>query len=89
MSPYDILKVLVEKVILPKYPFLEIESIDSEINSRTRVYNITFLTSKPMDLPLEYEVYQQTKRLFKMAAIDSGMNYKPSEIDVWFKDKKI
>lgn len=88
MSPYDILKVLVEKVILPKYPFLEIESIDSELNHRTRVYNITFLTSKPMDLPLEYEVYLQIKRLFKMAAIDSGANYQPSEIEVWFKDKK-
>lgn len=88
-SPYEILRVLVEKVILTKYPFLEIESIDSELNNRKRIYNITFLTTKPMDLPLEYEIYIETKRLFKMAAIDTGTDYKPSEIEVWFKDKKV
>jgi hypothetical protein len=45
-SPYDILQNMVEKIILPKYPTIELSDVDSLFLGGRRYYDVRFITKK-------------------------------------------
>ena len=84
-SPYDIIKTFVERIILPKYPFLELHDIDSFTLSNNREYDVRFLTKRKLDQEVQMEIDTDVKSLFKMASLDEVERYTKNKICVWFK----
>ena len=86
-SPYDILRTLIERIILPKYQTLSIESIDSYLLTANREYDVRFYTTKKIPPEVQEEIDTEVKTLFKMAGLDEVENgrYENNIIAVWFK----
>lgn len=84
-SPYDIIRILVEKVILPKYPFLEIADIDSFRLSNSREYDVRFHTKQKLEPTIQAEIFDDVKSLFLMAGLNEKEFIHPNKINVWFK----
>lgn len=86
-SPYDIIRAMVERLIIPKYPFLKIHDIDSYNLTRRREYDVRFIVKKMPDADVQVEIDQEVRSLFKMAGLDEMENDKgsPNVIYVWFK----
>lgn len=86
-SPYDIIRIMIEKIILPKYPKLKIDSIDSMNFGDRREYDVRIRVPKKLSPEIQMEIDTELKKIFKMASldvVDSGKNY-PNSIAVWFK----
>jgi len=86
-SPYDILKNMVEKIILPKYPTIELSDVDSLFLGSRRYYEVRFITKKELDVETQEEIDSEIKTLFKMASLDQPDRgyFNPSIIKTWFK----
>lgn len=69
-SPYDIIRTLVEKVLIPKYPMIKIHDIDSYRLTGRREYDVRFITEKKLDSETQMEIDTELKELFRMAALD-------------------
>ena len=87
MSPYDIIRRLVESFILPKYPELKIKDIDSYALTNNREYDVRFQVRKKLPLETQQEIDTEVKTLFRMAGLDEVEQgrYKRNRIQVWFK----
>lgn len=87
MSPYDIIRKLVESLILPKYPELKIHDIDSYFLTNNREYDVRFTVRKKLPLETQQEIDTEVKTLFKMAGLDEVEKgkYGRNKIQVWFK----
>ena len=87
MSPYDIIKRMVESIILPKYPELKFHDIDSYPTPHSREYSLRFRTRKKLPAEVQVQINEDVKSLFKMAGLDEAENvkYRPNTIKVWFK----
>lgn len=87
-SPYDIIRKLVEKIILPKYPFLKLKDIDSYALTNYTEYDVRFLTSEPLESDVQMEIDTEVKTLFKMVGLDNVERYTKNKICVWFKQPR-
>lgn len=84
-SPYDIIKMLVEKVILLKYPFLKLKDIDSYVLTNNRIYDVRFIVKTKPEPQIQQEIDTEMKNLFKLASLDEKERYLRNKIMVWFK----
>lgn len=86
-SPYDIIRTLVERIILPKYPDLKIHDIDSYGLTSRRAYDVRFISKKKPDAETQVEIDKEVTTLFKMAGLDEVETgrYNPNTILTWFK----
>ena len=56
---------MVERIIIPKYKTLSIESIDSYVLTRNREYDVRFYTTKKIPPEVQEEIDTEVKTLFK------------------------
>jgi len=84
-SAYDIIRNLIEKIIIPKYPFLKIGDIDSYILTNFREYDVRLITPKKLEPEVQMEIDSEIKSLFKMASLDEVEKYQKNKIVTWFK----
>lgn len=84
-SPYDIIRNLIERVILPKYPFLKLYDIDSYYLTNNREYDVRFITTKKLSPLVQEEIDTDVKNLFKMAGLDEVERYTRNKVATWFK----
>lgn len=84
-SPYDIIKNMVERIILPKYPFLKLKDIDSFALTNLREYDVRFITKTKLEPEVQMEIDTEMKNLFKMAGLDEKERHLRNKICVWFK----
>lgn len=87
-SPYDIIRGFVEKIIIPKYPFLKLETIDSFVLTNYREYDIRFEVKKKLDPKVQTEIDSDIKDLFRMASLDEKERWLKNRIKTWFKTPK-
>ena len=87
MSPYDILTNLIEKLILPNYPDLKLDSVDSMILGNRRSYDVRIRTPKRLEPEIQMKIDTDIKNLFKMASLDQQErnNFSKNNIVTWFK----
>ena len=87
MSPYDIIRRLIETILLPKYPELKIKDIDSFALTNNREYDVRFQVRKKLPLETQEEIDSEVKTLFRMAGLDEieQGRYRRNKIQVWFK----
>jgi len=85
MNPENILRQLVERVILPKYPFLKLHDIDSYNLTQYREYDVRFITRKKLDEELQMEIDTEIKNLFTMAGLDDIKKHHRNKVLTWFK----
>jgi len=84
-SPYDIIRNLIEKIVIPKYPFLKLEDVDSFYLTNYREYDVRFITPKKLDPEVQMEIDSEIKSLFKMVSLDEVERYQKNKIATWFK----
>lgn len=84
-SPYDIIRIFVDKIIIPKYPFLKLDTIDSFALTNFREYDIRFITKKKLEPEVQMEIDNDVKDLFRMASLDEKERYLKNKIMTWFK----
>ena len=82
---YDILKRLIERIILPKYPFLKLKDIESFYLTNFEEYDVRFITKEKIDPEIQTQIDTEVKSLFKMASLDEVERYTKNKICVWFK----
>ena len=87
MSPYDIITNLVQKFILPKYPNLKLDSVDSMILGNRRSFDVRIRTPRRLEPKIQMEIDSEIKNLFKMASLDTKEreNFTRNNIVTWFK----
>lgn len=84
-SPYDIIRMFVERIILPKYPFLRLYDVDSYNLTNNRIYDVRFITKTKPEPEIQQEIDIEIKNLFKLASLDEKERYLRNKIMVWFK----
>ena len=84
-SPYDVLRIMIEKIILPKYPFLKIHEIDSWPLTNHREYDVRLITKKKLEPEIQMEIDSEIKNLFKLASLDVKERYTRNKVVTWFK----
>ena len=83
----DIIKRLLENIIIPKYPSLEIHDIDSFQLVDKRIYDVRFIVKEKLPSEIQQEIDSEVKLLFKMAGLEKieEDGYERNKIKVWFK----
>ena len=81
----NILKTLIERIILPKYPFLKLKEIDNYYLSNHTTYDVRFITPKKVEASIQQEIDTELKNLFKMAGLDEKERYTRNKLMAWFK----
>ena len=78
---------MVERIILPKYQTLSIESIDSYLLTANREYDVRFYTTRKIPPEVQEEIDTEVKNLFKMAGLDEyeDRRNRRNIVAVWFK----
>lgn len=82
---YDILKRLIERIILPKYPFLKLKDIESYYLTNFEEYDVRFITKEKIDPEIQTQIDTEVKSLFKMASLDLKKRALRDKVLVWFK----
>lgn len=83
---YKQIRVLIEKVILVKYPFLKLKDIDSYHLTNNEEFDVYFITKTKLDPDIQENIDQDVKNIFKMASLDTkGKGPLKDKILVWFK----
>ena len=82
---YDILKRLIERIILPKYPFLKLKDIESFYLTNFEEYDVRFITKEKIDPEIQTQIDTEVKSLFKMASLDLKKRALRDKVLVWFK----
>lgn len=85
MKKNEILRRLVDRVIIPKYPFLKLDKIDDFHLSQQNEYDVRFITKKKLDAETQTEIDTEIKNLFTMAGLDDIQKYKRDTVVTWFK----
>lgn len=70
-------------LILPKYPFLTLDRVDTYSITDIRVFDVRFITKKTLEAQLQMEIDTEIKNLFKM--IGAGEKNVRFSIHSWFK----
>ena len=88
----NIFEMLIDKIIIPKYPFLELFDIkkpSESINPMATVFYTIFTTSKELDYRTVKEIQNDVNDLFKSAGF-STYNYRDYHygVRVEIRDKK-
>ena len=81
----NILKTLIEKIILPKYPFLKLKEIDNYYLTNYTTYDVRFMTPKKLEPSIQQEIDSELKNLFIMAGLDEKERWLRNRIKTWFK----
>jgi hypothetical protein len=81
----NILRTLVERIIIPKYPFLKLYDIDSFWNPNYEEYDVRFKTLKKLTPEVQQEIDSEVKKLFTMAGLDEKERHLRNKVMVWFK----
>jgi len=81
----NILKTLIERIIIPKYPFLKLKEIDNYYLTNHTTYDVRFITPKKIDASIQQEIDTELKNLFKMAGLDEIERYSRNKLMAWFK----
>lgn len=81
----NILKTLIERIIIPKYPFLKLKEIDNYYLTNHTTYDVRFITPKKIDASIQQEIDTELKNLFKMAGLDEKERHTRNKLMVWFK----
>lgn len=85
MSPYEIIRIMVERIVIPKYPFLKLHNIESYYLTNNEEYDVRFITPKKLEPEVQMEIDSEVKNLFKMAGLDEKKRHLRNKICVWFK----
>jgi len=85
MNTEEIIRKLVERVILPKYPFLKLYQIDSYNLTQLKEYDVRLITKKRLDEKMQMEIDTEIKNLFTMAGLDSIERFQRNKVVTWFK----
>lgn len=85
MSPYEVIRTMVDRIIIPKYPFLKLYDIDSYFLTNNEEYDVRFITPKKLEPEIQMEIDTEVKNLFKMAGLDEKKRYLRNKICVWFR----
>lgn len=75
----SLFKSLIERIIIPKYPFLELHSMQGpseSINQLATVFYTVFTTSIPLDYTMVKEIKHEVSNLFKSAGFSMYSNKK-------------
>ena len=84
-SPYDIIRRLIEAIIIPKYP--EIESIgyvDSDNLGGVRMYSVGLIMRDYVEPTLQTKIHEEMQNLFMMASLDKDNGFKKDFIMTYF-----
>lgn len=86
-SKYNIIRTMVEKLILPQYPSLKIFKIDSYNLTQNVEYDVYLTTPKKLEKEDQMKIDTEIKNFFKMAGLDvvEQNKHKKNNILVWFK----
>ena len=79
----DILKRMIETIIVPKYPDIEEVSVESTFFRGMRRYGVLVLT-KTTDYPVEDKISDEIETLFKMASLNEKQINGRDYIDISF-----
>jgi len=79
----DILKRMIETIIMPKYPDIEEVSVESTFFRGMRRYGVLVLT-KTTDYPVEDKISDEIETLFKMASLNEKQINGRDYIDISF-----
>jgi len=79
----DILKRMIETIIMPKYPDIEEVSVESTFFRGMRRYGVLVLT-KTNDYPVESKISDEIETLFKMASLNEKQINGRDYIDISF-----
>lgn len=86
---YNIIRTLLERFILPKYPFLKLKEIDSYVFSFRGDHNIQFsirfIVPKKIPMDIQEEIDTEVQSLFKLSNLDKIDENTTGEINIWFK----
>jgi hypothetical protein len=66
----ELFKILINKTVIPKYPFLELDFIkkpSESINPVATVFYVEFTTSEPLDYTMVKQIKHDVNHLFKTA----------------------
>ena len=85
MSPFEVIRTMVDRIIIPKYPFLKLYDIDSYFLTNNEEYDVRFITQKKLEPEIQMEIDTEVKNLFKMAGLDEKKRYLRNKICVWFR----
>jgi hypothetical protein len=87
MSEYkekeDILKRMIETIVVPKYPKIEDVIISSDFFRGMRRYGVLVLT-KTTDYPIQRKIGDEIETLFKMASLNEKQINGRDYVDVSF-----
>ena len=85
MNTEEILRKLIERVILPKYPFLKLYKIDSYHLTQLTEYDVRLITKKKLDENMQMDIDTEIKNLFTMAGLDNIDRHSRNKVVTWFK----
>ena len=66
----NVIKKMIEQIVIPKYPELELSKVFSEFRRGVRVYIVTLNNYSDYDLTTRAKINEEIKTLFKMASLD-------------------
>jgi hypothetical protein len=79
----DILKRMIETIVMPKYPDMENVSVSSSFFRGMRRYHVLFLTMTT-DYSIEKKIGDEIETLFKMASLNEKQINGRDYVDVLF-----
>jgi len=84
---YQILRTMIERLIIPQYPSVRIHDIDSYKLTNHTEYDVYLLTKTKLPIEDQMRIDSEVKNFFKMAGLDKiGQNKTQKDnILVWFK----
>ena len=80
----ELLKRMIESIIIPKYPDIEDVSIESMFFRGMRRYGVLVLTKHVNDYPVQNKIIGEIETLFKMAALNEKQINGRDYIDINF-----
>ena len=84
---YQILRTMIERLIIPQYPSIKIHSIDDYKLTNHVEYDVYLLTKKKLSVEDQMKIDSEVKNFFKMAGLDKISPNKTikDNVLVWFK----
>lgn len=85
MNSTEVISKLIEKLIIPQYPFLKLWGIETYIISKNREYMVRFITKKKLDVDIQMKIDSEVKSIFRMTGLDDTEGTTKNKITSWFK----
>jgi hypothetical protein len=80
----DVLKKMIESIVVPKYPDIEDVFIESMFFRGMRRYGVIVFTKHIADYPVQNKIIGEIETLFKMAALNERQINGRDYVDVNF-----